>query len=315
MKDLQFPSGAKFAFSIIDDTDVATLENVRPIYEFLDGIGLRTTKTVWVLDCDNPRSNFRMSDTIERPDYRDFALGLKDRGFELTWHCPTMESSKRSEVIEGLEKFVSIFGASPRVHANHALNRENIYWGERRFDDPIIRRLYRQFSGQSPDYYQGHIEGSDYWWGDLCTRHVDYVRNLTFASPNLLRVNPTLPYHDSSRPLVKSWFSAVDAENCAAFNGILGPKAQDRLVAEGGICIVATHLGKGFVRDGKVNPTTRELLARLASLPGWFAPVGEILDWLKQVNGIREIPSGEWRRMQWHWAADYFKARLTAKAS
>src|SRR5437899_2238785 len=43
-----WPEGKDFAFTIIDDTDNATLARIRPIYELLSELGLRTTKTVWV---------------------------------------------------------------------------------------------------------------------------------------------------------------------------------------------------------------------------------------------------------------------------
>ena len=33
---LHFPDGRSFAFSVIDDTDVATVDNVQPLYEMLE---------------------------------------------------------------------------------------------------------------------------------------------------------------------------------------------------------------------------------------------------------------------------------------
>src|SRR5207249_1075031 len=50
------------------------------------------------------------------------------------------------------------------------------------------------------DLYQGHRPGSPFWWGDLCVEQIEYVRNLTFSEVNLLRVNPSVPYRDPSRP-------------------------------------------------------------------------------------------------------------------
>jgi hypothetical protein len=41
----EFPGGKCFAFTIFDDTDVATVENIRPIYLLLEDLGMRTTKT------------------------------------------------------------------------------------------------------------------------------------------------------------------------------------------------------------------------------------------------------------------------------
>ena len=39
------PTGKRFAFSILDDTDDSTLENVEPLYAILRDHGFRTTKT------------------------------------------------------------------------------------------------------------------------------------------------------------------------------------------------------------------------------------------------------------------------------
>lgn len=38
---LPFPDGKRFVFTIIDDTDVATLSNVKPVYDLLHECGLR----------------------------------------------------------------------------------------------------------------------------------------------------------------------------------------------------------------------------------------------------------------------------------
>lgn len=46
-----FPEQKRFAFSILDDTDDATVENVKPVYDTLMEYGFRTTKTAWPLDC------------------------------------------------------------------------------------------------------------------------------------------------------------------------------------------------------------------------------------------------------------------------
>ena len=48
---IEFPGDARFAFTILDDTDDSTLENVKPVYDCLRSHGLRTTKTVWPVDC------------------------------------------------------------------------------------------------------------------------------------------------------------------------------------------------------------------------------------------------------------------------
>jgi hypothetical protein len=304
---LAFPHGKRFAFTVVDDTDVATVQNVAPVYALLERLGMRATKTIWTMPCAEGSKNFSSSQTLEDAEYRTFVVDLQRRGFEIASHGATMESSTRERTAAGLERFRAVLGAYPRVHANHAANGENLYWGPARVDAPPLKRLLRSLSGAS--YYQGDVEGSPYWWGDLCERHITYVRNLTFAEINLLRVNPTMPYRDPSRPLVPWWFSATDAEDAEAFCQLISPARQERLEREGGVCIVATHFGKGFVRDGRVVEAFREHLETLARRPGWFPTVGDLLDWLRGQQRHHVLAPAEWRKMQWTWARDLFRRK------
>ena len=62
-----FPEGKRFAFSIVDDTDMATLERVKPIYEVLERYGLRTTKTVWVYEASEAGNPANRGDSLANP--------------------------------------------------------------------------------------------------------------------------------------------------------------------------------------------------------------------------------------------------------
>lgn len=309
----QFPGGARFAFTVIDDTDVATVENVQPVYRMLESLGMRTTKTVWPLRCEEGSRNFSLSETMDDPHYHDFVVDLHARGFEIAFHGATMETSTRERTARALDRFRGVFGAPPRVHANHSFNRDNLYWGVGRLDDPILRLAHRLVYRQGRGFYQGHCPGSPYWWGDLCREQIEYVRNLTFSEINLLRVNPSMPYRDPGRPYVRWWFSATDAEDVDEFNQLLQPERQRQLEAEGGVCIIATHFGKGFGGGGTAHPETRRLLELLAARNGWFPPVGELLDWLRAQHQSDGLPSREWRRMQWRWARDLLARRFAAR--
>ena len=301
---LDFPNGKKFAFTVFDDTDVATVENVRPIYRLFEQLGMRTTKTVWPVACPEGSPNFSTSETMDDEAYRAFVIDLARRGFEIASHGATMESSERARTVTAWERFRADFGRYPRLHANHSYNRENVYWGVDRLDEPLVRALYRRVNGRPSGHYQGHHPQSPYWWGDLLTEHVEYTRNLTFAEINLLRINPSMPYHDPSRPLVRWWFSSADAEGAEEFNRLLRDEEQARLEREGGICIVATHLGKGYHVAGEVHPGTRAVLEQLALRSGWFPTVGELLDWMRDQRSDQGLPPAEWRAMQWRWFRD-----------
>jgi hypothetical protein len=307
---LSFPSGRRFAFTIFDDTDVSTLENVRPVYRLLEDLGFRTTKTAWPHSWSGGRSDFSSSETLEDPDYREFVVDLQRRGFEIASHGASFETSSREQVLAAMERFRELFGAYPRLHANHAYNRENVYWGTARFDNALLRAVYRRIDGHADDFYCGHVPGSPHWWGDFVERHVEYVRNLTFAEINLLRVNPSMPYRDPRRPLVRWWFSACDAEGAEELAVLLREEQQERLEREGGVCIVSTHLGKGCGRNGAIHAGTRSALESLAKRPGWFPTVGELLDWLRGQRSDDRLPAREWRAMQWRWAQDLALRKL-----
>ena len=310
---LEFPDGKRFAFTILDDTDVATTANVMPIYRLLESLGMRTTKTVWPVGCPEGSPNFSTSDTLEDAEYRAFVVDLQRRGFEIASHGATMESSPRERTLAALARFRELFGADPKVHANHSYNRENVYWGLARIDDPILRLMYRRTNGRPPGWYEGDRPGSPWWWGDVCAERISYVRNLTFDTLNLATINPSMPYHDPKRPLVRWWFSSTDAESVTEFNRLLEPARVSALEREGGYCIVATHLGKGFVQGGEVHPLTRQRLEALASRPGWFCTTGELLDFLRERRTGSGLPSAEWRRMQWRWATDLMTRRIAGR--
>ena len=316
MRRLTFPDGKRFAFTIVDDTDVATVANVGPIYELLASLGMRTTKTVWPFRWPGEDSNFVSSETLEEPAYLAFVRKLAADGFEIASHGATMESSDRATTAAALARHEEVFGTIPRLYVNHSFNQENMYWGTARIDDPILKRLYGRINGAPPGYYQGHVPGSEWWWGDLCVAHHEYVRNMTFNSLNVLRTNPSMPYADPTRPLVRSWFSSADADDCREFIEVVTPKAVDQLEAEGGVCILSTHLGKRFVADGRVHPEVERILRDIARRPGWFVPASQVLDWLrsqqpKETAG--RLSSDEWRRMQWRWAIDLVRRRLRSR--
>jgi hypothetical protein len=264
---------------------------------------MRTTKTVWPLACPEGSSDFASSQTLDDPAYLAFVLDLKKRGFEVTWHGATMESSLRDRTVAGLERFREHFGHYPRIHTNHAGNRENLYWGPRRIDHPFLKLLLRLL-GHSPNDFAGDREDSPYWWGDLCERHIVYSRNLTFRTLNLASINPGMPYHDPTRPAVRYWFSTSDAEDARSFAKLIHHQRVKRLEEEGGFCIIATHFGKRFAQNGAVDPVIEERLRSLSLRPGWFPTVGELLDWLHMHHESDTLSSKEWRKMQWQWALD-----------
>jgi hypothetical protein len=303
-----FPDNKQFAFTILDDTDLSTVENVRPVYRLLTELGMRTTKSVWPLA--SVRDGRQGGSSLQEDDYLKFVLDLKERGFEISLHNVRNHDSMREITKQGLEEFRKLVGRYPRVHANHSTNRDNIYWGAARFNR--LRLLYTAGTAvHGKHIFEGHNPATPFFWGDLCRGTVDYVRNFVFREINLDRINPTMPYHDQARPFVNYWFSSCRGGNAASFCETLSESNQDRLEAEGGVCIMYAHFACGFVRDGIVHARTEELLRRLAARNGWFVPVSTLLDFLRMERFATSIPAPELASMEHRWAYD--KAVLLAE--
>jgi hypothetical protein len=298
-EEARFPGGARFAFTILDDTDDSTLENARPVYARLRELGFRTTKTVWPLECPEGSRNFFAADTLERPEYLEWVHELVGAGFELGLHGTTMESSRRERTQRGLDRIEREIGAVPRVYANHGFNRENLYWGADRFRTRWLRTLVSWLGAENRDFYGGQTPGSDFFWGDLCKQHVEYVRGFTSYHLNIERFDTNTPYRLADTPYVRFWFSTADAPDAETFKRRVTARALDQLEAEGGICILSTHLGKGFARDGRLDPEIDQILQRLAERNGWFVPVGAILDFMRSARGPNDTLSpSECRRLE-----------------
>jgi hypothetical protein len=96
-----WPDGKAFAFTIFDDTDLATLERVAPVYAFLEEIGLRTTKSVWPLRGDGVPLIAGV--TCEDPEYAAWTLDLQRRGFEIGYHGASNVTAPRALVMRALQ--------------------------------------------------------------------------------------------------------------------------------------------------------------------------------------------------------------------
>jgi hypothetical protein len=296
----RFPGNKRFAFSVFDDTDRSTVENVEPVYQFLSDLAIRTTKSVWPL-ANKPSARIDGS-TLQDRNYLDFVLRLQKEGFEIGLHNVRNYDATRDIVQRGLEQFHTLLGTHPVTHCNHDRNRENLYWGPSRFVTAAIRVAYNlstRFSYR--DSFEGHLENSPYFWGDICQNRISYVRNFVFDEINLDRINPTLPYYDPSRPFVNFWFSSTDGGTVESFCHRLCEANQDRLEAEGGVCIMYTHFAAGFWQNGQLHPTFERLIRRLAKMNGWFVPVATLLDHLRKSQEGSAIPKKELANMERRW--------------
>ena len=250
---ITWPGRKDFAFTVLDDTDLATVENVATVYDFLKDLDFRTTKSVW----PNPGasslggSSFQGS-TCDDPEYLDWVQRLQREGIEIGSHSSTFHQSTREQVIKGLERFVEMFGDYLKVLAQHsdAKGGESIYWGDRRLTgiNAFVYNVLTRY--RKKEIYRGHIEGDKLFWGDICKQRIKYVRNFVFPGMNTLKACPVMPYHDPQRPYVNYWFACSEGPDVGTFNSCISERNQDLLEQQGGACIMYTHFAKSFLEKG-----------------------------------------------------------------
>ena len=156
---LSWPNGKQFAFSVFDDTDLSAPGNFEAVYELLDSLGMRTTKSVWPATGSDLEARGWAGSTCDDADYVRTILRLQRSGFEIAYHNSYFEALPRHRIEEALEHFNALFGSYPSSMANHAESNEGIYWGHDRCSG-MVRILYRVLMrrfGANP--HQGHVPG------------------------------------------------------------------------------------------------------------------------------------------------------------
>jgi len=281
---MEWPRGT-FAFTVFDDTDFSTVENTKPIYDFLYECGFRTTKSCWVRQPDPGEQGKCPGSTLAEDEYRQWILDLRDRGFEIGLHNASFASSTRQQTKEALESFTRIVGYPPRSFANHAGTRDSVYWGPARLSG-VSRLVYNILTRfRNKKLFVGHKKGTPFYWGDLLKEYVTYVRNFTYTEINTIAVCPEMPYENPETPEANMWFASCDGHDLSTFCKALSEERQDQLESEGGCCIMYTHFGSGFVHGGAIDPEFKRLMKRLASKGGYFVPVGPLLDSILEQRG------------------------------
>jgi hypothetical protein len=297
---IDWPDGKPFAFTVVDDTDHSTLENAPPVYALLADLGILTTKSVWTIGGD-ARDGLACDDAR----YRAWVERLDEQGFEIALHNVAPHTSPRSQTIAGIERYRDIFGADPSMHVNHSRCRENIYWGPDRVSG-LNRAVYGVLSRRGKaNAFEGHVESSPLFWGDVCQSRVKYVRNFVHGEINTLRFCPTMPYHDPQRPYVNHWFASTEGPDVRTFCDKLSDANLDRLAAEGGACIMYTHFASGFAPAGELDSRFVRVMRRVSALGGWFVPVTTLLDHLLAATGpdTHTLTDRERSRLERLWLA------------
>jgi hypothetical protein len=303
---VSWPDGKAFAFTVFDDPDGQTLADGQAVYALLADLGFRTTKAVWPMPGDRPP--IERGETCAEPEYRAWSQRVQRQRFEIGYHNASSRTSDREATLRGLEAFADYFGAYPTAMANHYNCSEGIYWGDARVTG-IHRVFYDALTrGRNRARFFGHVDGHPYFWGDLCRRHIKYVRNFVFGDINTLKACPYMPYHDPSRPYVNYWYAASEGDHAPAFVERISEANQDRLEEEGGACIMYTHFGHGYVNGGGLDGRFVSLMRRLSRKNGWFVPVSTLLDYLlgQRQGAVLTPPQRRELERRWLWHKVHF---------
>ena len=271
---------------------------MEPVYECLSDLGFRTTKSVWPIQGNGvPKIG---GTTCQDLRYLSWVTSLQARGFEIALHNVTYHTSTRQETVKGLDQFSRLFGHYPYTMANHTGCMEGMYWGRARLSG-IHRVIYDLMATEARANFEGHVEGSPLFWGDLCRERIRYVRNFTFADINTLKACPAMPYYDPDRPFVNFWFAATEGPDVTRFTTMLREENQERLAAESGACIMYTHFAQGFVENGQIDQRFEAIMRRLSKMNGWFVPVHTLLDFLVASRNDHAISTIERDRLECRW--------------
>ncbi len=287
----EYPYSA--GFCITDDTDAATLEQTKAVYDFLVEKHFVTTKTVWPFKPSEPcgipatpESTLR-GITLENRDYFDYCKILADKGYEICLHSASAGNNKRQSMKNAFEFLEEHFGGSD-TFILHSKNAENIYWGNkvtRLFPFNLLLRY------QSKHKCYGEIENSSYFWGDICKEKVKQIRLYRTRHTNTLKRNPSMPYYDKKKPCVNYWFSATkrSISDCATLSVL------DRLKRENGLTVLYQYLHR------YADPITLELNAgfikaveSISNDPGiHIATVSNHMQRLRMIRGIIILNRGK----------------------
>ncbi len=280
------PAPFAAGFTIVDDTDAATREQVVAVYDFLTERNFRITKTVWAFAPEEkcgipalPDSTLR-GVTLEDGEYARYCRELVAGGFEVCLHGASAGNNDRSRQQAALKLIRSEYG-DPGAFICHSKNADNLYWEEKVTALQPFRFLLGRYSKHQ---CSGEIPGTKYFWGDLCREQVRYIRLLRTRNTNTLAANPSMPYHDPAKPFVRYWFSATkrSLRDCAT------EEALGRLRRESGLTVLYQYLHRyADPRTLALNPDLVEAVDRITERGDILvAPVSTVLARLQSMQRV-----------------------------
>jgi hypothetical protein len=273
-------------FAITDDTDGASFESVKIVYDYLRQVGLVTTKTVWAFPpvdgCgipNLPQAALR-GVTLQDPSYLHYCKDLNRCGFEIGLHGASAGNNKRDQILRAFDMMNSYFRCEG-TYICHAKCADNPYWEEKVIAGGMRHALLKLLCRHT---CCGELPGSEYFWGDICLQHVKQIRLYHTRALNTLGANPSMPFFDPAKPFVRGWFSATRG----SFMDCTSDRALAALKRDNGCTVLAQHLHQ-YADMAAKSPAApfREAAERLAAEKSiWVASAAAIMNRLRAVQGL-----------------------------
>jgi hypothetical protein len=278
------PGTYETGMAITDDPDNGTFPAFKEIYDLLIRLRLPTTRAMWVFPPAGPTGTPPLpikfiAPVLADPECLQYCKALHREGFEICLHGASSGNNTREKTLAALE-FLRREIAPARTFICHSKNAENLYWDSKCAPSPLLSWLVSKYV---KNQCFGEVEGSNYFWGDVCRSSINYIRLFRTRQTNSLGFNPGMPYHDFRKPYVNFWFSASKGylpKLCAAGE-------IDSLCKQQGAGIFYQYLHKYVSGDGTIDPQVRECLERIAGdRRVLFLPVSRLLDRLRQARMV-----------------------------
>jgi len=168
------------------------VENIKPIYDLLETLGFRTSKTAWMKKCVGRSKNFYRSQTMEEPEYAEYVHSLKKRDSR------SVSTAPRWNRVLGIN-----FGCPGKIQGTFRGIPEDSLQPCRKQGQPLLGSGTVQHAGipsclQIDPFFEstllsGQDPESDFFWGDACRNHIKYMRNFCYDEVNVLKINPSMP--------------------------------------------------------------------------------------------------------------------------
>lgn len=291
MKLSWLPDSFEAAVAITDDPDNSSFSKFKSIYDFLMEINFPTTRAMWVYT----KSEFTGTPHLEidftaplltDPQCLQYCKKLHGKGFEICLHGASCGNNKRQRTLDALNFLAENIKPSP-VFICHSKNAENLYWDTKTANLWFEKKMLQLYT---KNQCFGEVSGTEYFWGDVCQKQIDFIRLYRTRSVNTLAFNPSMPYHDFSKPLVNYWFSATKGYIPFLFtkNNI------DLLCEQNGASILYQYMHRYVNDDMSINCEAKKTLEMVANDSRiLIKPVSIILNRLKSIQNILVVKNRE----------------------